>query len=144
MSQLALFQAAWAPRVLSVVRIMAALLFIEHGTQKLFGWPPPPAAMAGMLENLPPLLVVAAWMELVGGILLGMGLFTRWVAFVLSGQMAAAYFIGHASQGFFPASNGGDAAILFCFIFLYFFFAGPGCWSIDAARGEKTTDSAAS
>jgi putative oxidoreductase len=138
MSELATLQAAWAPRVLSIVRIMAALLFIAHGTQKLFGFPPPPAQMAGMLENLPPMLLVAAWMELVGGILLGMGLFTRWVAFVLSGQMAAAYFIGHATQGFLPTSNGGDAAILYCFIFLYFFFAGGGCWSIDAARESKT------
>ena len=118
----------WAPRVLSVVRIIIALLFLEHGTQKLLGFP------AG--GNPQPALFTLSWtqgvIELVGGILLAIGLFTRPVAFVLSGDMAVAYFMAHAPQNFFPILNRGDAAILYCFIFLYFVFAGPGPWSADA------------
>jgi putative oxidoreductase len=120
---------AWAPQWLSVVRIMSALLFLEHGTQKLFDFPP--AAEPG---TLPALMVLQGVIEVVGGLLLALGLFTRPVAFILSGNMAAAYFMAHAPQSFFPVLNGGDAAILYCFIFLYFFFAGGGAWSLDAAR----------
>lgn len=121
---------AWSPRVLSILRIIAALLFMEHGLMKLFEFPGP---QAGAPSPLPPMLLAAAWIELVGGGLIALGLFTRAAAFVCSGQMAAAYFIAHASQGFWPALNGGDAAILFCFIFLYLVFAGGGPWSLDRA-----------
>jgi putative oxidoreductase len=118
----------WAPRVLSIVRIMVALLFLEHGTQKLLGFP------AG--GNPQPALFTLPWtqgvFEFVGGVLLAVGLFTRPVAFILSGDMAVAYFMAHAPQSFFPVVNRGDAAILYCFIFFYIFFAGPGPWSVDA------------
>ena len=112
----------WAPRMLSVLRIMAALLFIEHGTQKLFGFPPSERGM-------PPLFSIyglGGVLEAFGGMLLLVGLFTRPVAFVLSGMMAVAYFMAHAPQSFFPVGNGGDAAILFCFVFFYLFTAGGG------------------
>jgi putative oxidoreductase len=108
---------------------MSALLFLEHGTQKLFDFPP--AAEPGTLSAL---MGAQGVIEVVGGVLLALGLFTRPVAFILSGNMAVAYFMAHAPQNFFPVLNGGDAAILYCFIFLYFFFAGGGAWSVDAAR----------
>jgi len=123
---------SWAPRMLSVLRIVAALIFMVHGTQKILGFPPieqPPA-----ISSLPG---IAGILELFGGALLLLGLFTRPVAFVLSGLMAAAYFIAHAPRSFFPVENGGDAAILYCFVFLYLVFAGPGPWSVDAFRGAN-------
>ncbi len=119
----------WAPQWLSVLRIMSALLFLEHGTQKLFNFPP--AAEPGGLTALSGTQAV---IEVVGGILLALGFLTRPVAFILSGNMAFAYFMAHAPRNFFPVLNGGDSAILYCFIFLYFFFAGGGPWSVDAAR----------
>ncbi|MES5098866.1 DoxX family protein [Agrobacterium sp. BA1120] len=119
----------YQPQFLAVLRIVAALLFIEHGTQKLFGFP-----AAQMEGSLPPLLLVAALLELIGGVLILIGLFTRPVAFLLSGQMAVAYFMAHAPKSVFPVLNGGDAAILFCFIFLYLVAAGPGAFSIDNSR----------
>jgi putative oxidoreductase len=122
-------QTVWAPRMLSILRIIAALLLFEHGSQKLLGFPP--------TENMPPALSlfwIAGLLELVGGALLAVGLLTRPVAFVLAGEMAFAYFMGHAPQSFFPVLNGGDAAILFCFVFLYLAFAGAGAWGLDAAR----------
>jgi putative oxidoreductase len=119
----------WTPRVLSLLRIIAALLFMEHGLMKVFHFPTP---QPGAPDPLPPLLLAAAWLEIVGGALLVLGLFARPVAFVLSGQMAVAYFLAHFPQGFWPALNGGEAAILFCFTFLYLAFAGPGEWSVDA------------
>ena len=119
----------WAPRVLSLLRIIAALLFMEHGLMKLFHFPGP---QPGAPDPLPMILMAAAWIEVVGGGLIALGLFTRAAAFVCSGQMAAAYFMAHAPQGFWPALNGGEAAILYCFVFLYLAFAGPGIWSIDA------------
>jgi putative oxidoreductase len=130
------FVAAWAPRLLSVLRIVAALIFLEHGTQKLLGFPSPaggagPAALS--------LLWFAGALELVGGVLLLLGLFTRCVAFILSGEMAFAYFLMHAPRNFFPALNGGDAAILYCFVFLYLAAAGGGPWSIDQAMRVRTT-----
>ncbi|HMR29660.1 MAG TPA: DoxX family protein [Geminicoccaceae bacterium] len=123
---------AWAPRVLSILRIMSALLFFEHGTQKLLGFPASDYSPAFMSLSW-----IAGVLEVVGGALLIVGLFTRPVAFILSGQMAAAYFMAHAPNSFFPVLNGGDAAILFCFVFLYLVFAGPGPWSVDAARGRE-------
>lgn len=124
--------ATWAPRLLSVLRIMSGLLFLEHGTQKLFGFP---ARMGGgAAPELLSLPGIAGCLELVGGALIVLGLFTRPVAFLLSGQMAVAYFLAHAPKSPFPALNGGDAAILFCFVFLYFAAAGAGPWSIDAQR----------
>lgn len=119
----------WAPHMLSVLRIMSALLFLEHGTQKLLDFPPhpnPPALLS--------LLGLQGVIELVGGVLLALGIFTRPVAFILSGNMAVAYFMAHAPESFFPVVNGGDAAILYCFVFLYFVFAGGGAWSVDATR----------
>jgi putative oxidoreductase len=120
---------AWTPRMLSVLRIMTALLFIAHGTSKYFGFP-------ASLGNIPmfSLYGVAGLIELVFGTLLLLGLFSRIAAFILSGEMAVAYFIGHAPQSFFPLLNGGEPAVLFCFIFLYLAFAGPGPWSLDAMR----------
>lgn len=119
----------WAPRILSIVRIAAALIFLLHGTQKLFGFPAPPA------NGLPAaftLLWFGAILELVGGLLLLVGLFTRPVAFVLAGEMAVAYWMFHAPRNLYPTLNGGDAAILYCFLFLYLAFASGGPWSLDA------------
>ena len=119
----------WSPRLLSVLRLVAALLFIEHGTMKLFAFP---AAMPGASGHLPPLMLAAATIELVVGTLIALGLFTRLAAFVASGEMAAAYFMAHAPSSFWPALNMGEGAILFCFIFLYLACAGGGAWSVDA------------
>src|SRR5690349_11906561 len=132
------FTSTWAPRMLSVLRIMVALLFLEHGTQKLLGFPPSP-------NPGPPLFTLYGLqgvIELVGGILLALGLFTRPVAFILAGDMAVAYFMVHAPRGFFPMLNGGDAAILYCFVFLYLFVAGGGAWSLDEARQRARTSAA--
>jgi len=119
----------WSPRVLSILRIVAALLFMEHGLMKLFHFPAP---QPGAPDPLPALLMAAAWIEVVGGGLLALGLFTRAVAFVCSGEMAAGYFMAHAPNGFYPALNMGEAAVLYCFVFLYLAFAGGGEWSLDA------------
>ncbi|OHB28099.1 MAG: DoxX family protein [Phenylobacterium sp. RIFCSPHIGHO2_01_FULL_69_31] len=127
--------AVWAPRALGLLRIVAALLFMEHGLMKLVGFPAP---QPGAPDPLPPLLMAAAVIEVVGGGLIALGLFTRIAAFVCSGQMAVAYFMAHGSQGFWPALNGGEAAILFCFIFLYLACAGPGAWSLDGAVRKRT------
>jgi putative oxidoreductase len=128
------FVAAWAPRLRSVLRIMVGLLFIEHGTAKLFGFPP--GAMPGSFA-LFSLLGLSAILEFAGGLLLTVGLFTRATAFILSGEMAVAYFMVHAPQGFFPILNHGEPAIIYCFVFLYLAAAGGGAWSIDAARGRS-------
>jgi len=124
----------WLPRVLVVLRIMAALLFLEHGTQKLFGFPPSPNPGPSLFS----LMGVQGVLETFGGFLLLIGLFTRPVAFILCGDMAVAYFMQHAPRNLFPMLNNGDAAILFCFIFLYLFFAGGGSWSVDALRRRAT------
>jgi putative oxidoreductase len=130
------FSDTWSPRVLAALRIIAALLFMEHGLMKLFEFP---IAQPGVPTPLPLILQVAAWMEVVGGSLLVVGLFTRPVAFLLSGQMAAAYFMAHAPKGFWPAVNQGELAILYCFIFLYFAAHGAGAWSIDGfLTGSRT------
>jgi putative oxidoreductase len=121
------------PILLSVLRIVAALLFLEHGAQKLLGFPP------GSPMPMPPaftLIWFAGLIELVAGTLVALGLFTRSVAFLCAGEMAFAYFIGHAPRGLFPANNMGDAAILYCFVFLYISAAGPGPWSVDALRSR--------
>ena|SRR5580704_1020294 len=112
------------PYILSVLRIVVALLFIEHGLQKYFGFPSagPPMTM---------LLYVQGVIEIVGGILLLIGAYTRVVAFILAGDMAVAYFMAHFPRSFFAAVNGGDAAVLYCFAFFYMFFAGGGPWSFD-------------
>lgn len=119
---------SYAPLFLSILRIVAALIFMLHGSQKILGFP-----ASDMNPGVLSLPWIAGIMELVGGSLLILGLFTRPVAFLLSGLMACAYWIAHAPQNTFPALNGGDAAILYCFIFLYLVFAGPGPISLDAA-----------
>jgi putative oxidoreductase len=121
-------QIVWAPRVLSILRIVAALIFFEHGTSKLLGFPPSEHSSPEFLS----LSWIAGLLELVGGALLLVGAFTRPVAFILSGEMAFAYWMAHAPTSAFPLLNGGDAAILYCFVFLYLAFAGGGPWSIDA------------
>ncbi len=121
---------AWAPRVLSIVRVVTALLFMEHGLMKLAHFP---AAMPGAPHPLPPIIVAAGVIEVVGGGLIAVGLLTRIAAFIASGELAAGYFMVHAPQGFWPALNQGDLAISWCFFFFYLVFAGPGPWSLDAA-----------
>ena len=126
---------AWRPRTLSILRIVIALLFLQHGVMKLFHWP---VAQPGAPDPLPPLLLAAAAIEVVGGLLITMGLFTRIAAFVCSGEMAVAYFLVHAPQGSIPALNMGEAAVLYCITFFYLFFAGPGPWSLDAIVRKRT------
>jgi putative oxidoreductase len=121
-----------APYVLSIVRIVLALLFLEHGSAKLLGFP-----VNGPIRALFTLSWFSGAIELVGGALLAAGLFSRTAAFIMSGEMAFAYFMSHAPRSFFPLINGGDAAILYCFIFFFFVFAGPGPWSLDAWRGAR-------
>ena len=118
------------PHLLSALRIVAAFLFIAHGTQKLSGFPPDAPRLRLALS----LMAAAGAIETVGGALMLLGLFTRPVAFVLSGEMAAAYFIRHAPGGRWPIVNGGELAVLFCFVWLLFVAAGPGPWGIDALR----------
>lgn len=124
------FAATWGPRMLAVLRIVTALIFLEHGTQKILGFPPPTGPMPPVFS----LLWFGGMLEMIGGLLLLVGFLTRPVAFVLAGEMAVAYWMVHAPQNFYPALNGGDAAILYCFVFLYLAVVGPGAWSIDTAR----------
>jgi putative oxidoreductase len=119
----------WSSQLLSVLRIVTALGFLHHGTSKFLGFPPFP-----MPAPLPPIILASGAIELVGGVLLLIGLFTRPVAFVASGMCAVGYFMAHAGKGFFPVLNGGEAIMLYCFIFLYLAAAGGGVWSIDAQR----------
>jgi len=122
----------FSPYALALLRIFTALSFISHGTQKLFGFPVPPSwGMPGAFS----LLWFAAVIEVVGGALVLVGFFTRPVAFILSGQMAVAYWMAHGSKGFYPLLNGGEAAMLFCFIFLYIAFSGPGALALDSRKG---------
>lgn len=122
--------AAWAPRALSVLRIVVGLLFLEHGTAKLFGFPT--GAGPEHLQIIS-LIGLSALLEFAGGLLLIAGLFTRATSFILSGEMAVAYFMVHAPQGFFPILNRGEPAIVYCFVFLYLAAAGGGPWSFDSA-----------
>ncbi len=121
---------AYRPQALAALRIMTALLFIEHGTQKFFDFPPAEQPFGDLMN----LIGVAGALEVVGGFLVLVGLFTRPVAFVLCGFMAVAYFMAHAPQSFFPVNNRGDAAILFSFVFLYLAAAGPGAFALDNRR----------
>lgn len=124
----------YAPYALAALRIVAALIFMEHGTQKLFGFPAPPA------KGLPPalsLLWIGAILEFAGGLLVLVGLFTRPVAFLLAGEMAVAYWMFHAPRSLYPVLNGGDAAILYCFVFLLLVFTGPGALSVDGRWGRE-------
>ena len=124
----------WTPTVQSVLRFVVSLLFIVHGTQKLFGIPVPPPNGPVDLQSL---MGVAGVIEVVGGALLFLGLFTRPMAFLLSGEMAVAYFMQHAPRGFWPLVNGGELAVLYCFIFLFFSVAGAGPLSLDAWIGAR-------
>ncbi|MGK9231301.1 DoxX family protein [Inquilinus limosus] len=126
----------WAPRVLSILRIATALFFLQHGTAKLLGFPH--VAMFDGVQ-LFSLIGLAGVLELVGGVLLLIGLFTRPVAFILSGEMAVAYFMAHAPQSFFPILNNGELAALYSFVFLYLAAAGGGPWSVDAVRNPRLT-----
>ncbi|NJC88318.1 MAG: DoxX family protein [Desulfuromonas sp.] len=121
------------PRLLSLMRLSIAFLFIQHGGQKLFGYPVP---MPGPPLELFSLIGVAGVLEFFGGLLLLLGLFTRGTAFILSGLMAFAYFIGHAGKGFWPLANQGELAVAYCFVFLYLAAAGGGPWSLDRLRGK--------
>jgi putative oxidoreductase len=126
----------WEPRMLSILRIVTGLLFLEHGLNKILNFPARPNHHAYALFTLVP--GVAGLLETVGGILIVLGLFTRPVAFILSGEMAFAYFMSHAPRSFFPLLNGGEGAVLYCFIFLYFFVVGAGAWSLDRLRVGAT------
>ncbi len=122
----------WQPQLHAVLRIVTGLLFMEHGTQKFLSFPPGEAAGMGLALNS--LGAYAGIIELLCGFLVAIGLFTRPAAFLASGTMAVAYWYAHAPQNFFPVNNKGDAAILYCFVFLYLAAAGPGPWSVDGAR----------
>ncbi|WP_150295259.1 DoxX family protein [Sphingobium estronivorans] len=121
-----------APYALALLRIVSGLIFVEHGTQKFLGFPSGERAWSGLALHDP--VAFAGIFELVAGLLIALGLFTRPAAFVASGVMAVAYWLVHAPQNFFPVNNGGDAAILYCFVFLYLVFAGPGAWSMDGVK----------
>jgi putative oxidoreductase len=130
-----LFPAAWAPRLLSVLRIGAALLFIAHGTQKLFGVPGtrPPVELLSQMG-------VAGVLETFGGLLMLLGLFTGPIAFLLAGEMVVAYFMAHAPRGAWPLLNGGELPLLYALTWFYFAAAGPGPWSLDALRQQQPPD----
>jgi putative oxidoreductase len=122
----------YAPQFYALLRIVAGILFMAHGTQKLFGWPggSPPVEIASMMG-------VAGIIELVAGFLIAIGLFASWAAFIASGEMAVAYFMAHVPNGWAPILNQGELAVLYCFLFLYIASQGAGIWSVDAARGSR-------
>ena len=123
----------WQPQLHALLRVVAGLMFLEHGTSKLLHFPINDA-LTGMYGQMGGMTTFTGIIELVGGVLIIIGLFTRVTAFVLAGMMAVAYFMAHASQGFFPINNAGELAIMFCFAFLYLAAAGAGPWSLDANR----------
>lgn len=129
-----MFMQAYTNQTYALLRIFTGLTFLFHGTQKLFAFPipiPPPIA-----EQMPPFVVpIAGPIEVIGGLLVVVGLFTRWAAFLCSGLMAAAYWMAHGTQAFFPIVNQGDLAIMYCFAFLFISAQGSGVWSVDDARG---------
>ena len=136
--------ALWAPRMLSILRIMTGLLFFEHGSSKIIGFPPfGPGGQPLQQPPLMSLLGASGVLEFFGGVLFILGLFTRPVAFLLSGEMAVGYFIAHAPRGFFPMANLGEMAVLFTFVFLDVVFAGAGDWSVDAALERRRMAKAA-
>jgi putative oxidoreductase len=137
-----MFLNRWSPQLLSVLRIMTGLLFMEHGTIKFFQFPPDPNAAGGGSPPLLSLIGLAGLIELVGGALMVVGLWTRIIAFIASGEMAIAYFMAHAPRNFYPARNNGELAIMFCFVFLYIAAAGPGPWSVDAMMRRGRTSPA--
>ena len=128
---------SWAPCVLSILRVVTALIFFEHGSAKLLGFPP--SDFSPEVLSLP---WIAGVLEIVGGALLVVGLFTRPVAFTLSGMMAVAYWLAHAPKSVYPLLNGGEPAILYCFVFLYLVTAGGGAWSLDNLRNRSRRDTA--
>jgi putative oxidoreductase len=135
------FRASWTPRMLSVLRVVISLLFLEHGSQKLFGFP------GTQPFNAPPafsLFWIAGVLEFFGGTLLLLGIFTRFVAFILCGEMAVAYFMAHFPHGFSPLINHGELAVAYCFVFLFLVFSGGGDWSLDALRAKKPDTGASS
>ena len=124
----------YQPQLRGLLRIMTALLFMEHGLAKLIHFP---VAQPGVPDPLPTILVAAAWIETVGGALVAVGLYTRLVAFICAGEIAIGYFMFHFPKSFWPIVNLGEAAILFCFVFLYLAASGAGAWSIDGMRGKS-------
>lgn len=135
MPDVAHYRLAWEPRILSITRMMLGLLLLEHGLAKVAGFPLQPTHQPFVLWSLNPGL--QGLLELVGGLFLALGLFTRPVAFILCGDMAVAYFLRHAPKGFFPLLNGGELAVVYCFVFLYFWLAGGGAWSLDRLLGSS-------
>jgi len=130
---------AWSPKALSLLRLISGLLFLQHGLQKIFNFPPaaaPPGAAAAA-HSLPPMIMAAGWIEIVCGVLMALGLFTRAAAFIASGEMAVAYFMAHAPGGIYPINNHGDLAVLMCFVYFYFVFSGPGPLSLDGMMKKK-------
>ena len=127
----------WTPRMLSILRVVVALLFMQHGAQKLFDMPS--SSQGGTVELLS-MIGIAGILEFFGGLLVLLGLCTRPVAFILSGEMAVAYFMVHSPQSFWPIVNRGEMAVLYCFVFLYLAFAGGGVWSIDNLRKGNTIE----
>jgi len=127
-----MFMQAYTNQTYALLRIFAGLTFVFHGTQKLFAFPAP------MQHEVPAFVIyIAGPIELIGGLLVAVGLFTRWVAFLCSGLMAAAYWMVHGTQAFFPIMNQGDLAIMYCFAFLFISAQGSGIWSVDEARGAE-------
>jgi len=129
------FYSTWAPRLLSLMRIILAFTFMAHGSQKLFGFPAGPETHAAELFSF---MGFTGALEFFGGLLLLLGLFTRPVAFILSGTMAVAYFLAHGRENFWPILNGGELAVVYCWVFLYLSAAGGGPWSLDAVLRRKT------
>jgi putative oxidoreductase len=140
---------SWSPKVLSLLRVVSGLLFLQHGLQKILHFPPAPppptvvaaaaaAAKAVVPHAAPWFVQPAGAIELVGGVLIALGLFTRGAAFICSGEMAFAYFMAHAPRSFYPINNQGGEAVFYCFVFFYFVFSGPGPFSVDALIKKKS------